>query len=130
MRERPGPKVGHALDNPRRLRDNEFMTQTPQKASPIEKTVLEKLRSLPQDPAGERIVLWRIFRTTTDAVSFSDSVLLSEGQQLVGGRAADDIGALYWVGIQVDNLAHWGNSKAIQMTDAGDGQNPEPHSTL
>ncbi|MHB1942585.1 MAG: hypothetical protein ACYDDA_12510 [Acidiferrobacteraceae bacterium] len=106
------------------------MNQAPRKASQIRETVLQKPRSLPQDPAGERIVLWRIFRTTADAMTFSDSVLLSEGQHVIGGAAADDIGVLYWVGIQVDNLARWGNSKAIQMTDAGDGQNPEPHSTL
>lgn len=112
------------------VRDNGAMNRNPRTAGPIEQAALEQLRPLPKDPAHERIVLWRIFRTTEDAIKFSSSVLLGEGQQLVGGQSADDIGTLYWVGVQVDDLARWGNRRAIQMTDASDGQNPDPQNTL
>ncbi|MHB1951833.1 MAG: hypothetical protein ACYCQK_10205 [Acidiferrobacteraceae bacterium] len=106
------------------------MSQEPRRAGPIDAAALEQLRPLPNDPAKEHIVLWRIFRAVPDAIRFSTTILLCEGQRLVGGRATDDIGTLYWVGVHVDDMARWGNVRAIQMTDAGDGQNPEPHTRL
>lgn len=86
--------------------------------------VLQAERALPQDPTAERIVLWRIFRAREEAMTFSRAVLLGEGQQLVGGVSADSVGPVFWLGVQVDDLARWGNSKAIQMTDGFDAEVP------
>lgn len=82
-------------------------------------------RPLPRDPVRERIVVWRSFRAPEEAVEYSTHILLSKGQDLVGGCTRDDIGPIYWVGVQVEDLSRWGNTRAIQMTDGVDGQNPD-----
>ena len=86
--------------------------------------VLKNERALPEDPVQEKIVLWRMFRSTEDAVKFSGSVMLGDGQELVGGIAHDSVGPLYWVGVHVEDISHWGNTKAIQLSDDFDATAP------
>lgn len=85
---------------------------------------LEQARPVPQDGLRERIVIWRIFRSQEEAQAYSGHILLGDGQHIVGGRSEDDVGPLFWVGVQVDDVARWGNTRAIQMSDTYDGQNP------
>lgn len=87
--------------------------------------VLKNERALPDDPVQEKIVLWRTFRNTDEAVKFSGSVMLGDGQQLVGGIAHDSVGPLYWLGVHVENVSQWGNTKAIQLSDDFDATAPE-----
>lgn len=82
-------------------------------------------RPLPQDPVQERIVLWRSFRTEQEARDYAQHVMLGAGQHLVGGTCEDSVGAMYWIGVQVDDIAKWGNTKAIQLSDPFDGENPD-----
>lgn len=86
--------------------------------------LLSASRALPQDPVKEHIVMWKIFRTLDQAASYSQFILLGEGQQVVGGKTRDSVGELYWIGVHVDDLAKWGNTKAIQLTDGFDGEDP------
>jgi len=104
-------------------------TKAPEPAR-ISEEVLRKPRPLPQDPVRERVVVWRSFRSMDEAIGYSTNILLSKSQNLVGGCCSDDIGAIYWVGVQVDDVSRWGNTKAIQMTDGVDGQNPDPPAKL
>lgn len=89
-----------------------------------ETTFLWEPRALPEDGLRERIVIWRVFRSREEAHAYSGHILLGEGQHIVGGTTEDDVGPVFWVGVQVDDVARWGNSRAIQMSDSFDGQNP------
>ncbi len=88
-------------------------------------TMLRQQRALPQHPVEEQIVFWRTFRSPDKAVVFSHAIQLGEGQELVGGRTRDSIGELYWIGVHVDDLAKWGNTKAIQLSDPFDADDPD-----
>lgn len=81
-------------------------------------------RDLPENPAKEGVVSWHVFRQLDEALDFARHHLLDEGERVVGGRAKDSVGTLYWVGLHVDDLEHWGNRKAIHLTDGVDPQNP------
>ena len=74
---------------------------------------LEKERSLPGGHGHDRIVQWHVFRARDKAERFAQHVELSSGQELVGGWTRDSVGMLYWVGVQVDDLEHWGNAGAV-----------------
>lgn len=91
----------------------------------IDPDVLRQSRALPDDPIAQRIVLWRTFRSLEAALEYSRHILLGHGQHVVGGATYDDLGVLYWLGVQVDDLSKWGNTKAIQLTDHFDGANPD-----
>lgn len=87
--------------------------------------LLGRPRPLPRDPVGEQVVLWRTFRAVADAVRFSHDIMLGDGQHIIGGVTEDSLGRLYWIGVHVDDLAKWGNTRAIQMNDAFDPESPE-----
>jgi hypothetical protein len=82
-------------------------------------------RPLPQNPVDEQVVFWRTFRSPDKAVAFSHAIQLGKGQDIVGGRTRDSIGELYWIGVHVEDLAKWGNTKAIQLSDPFDADDPE-----
>lgn len=87
--------------------------------------LLNQPRSLPQDPVRERVVMWKGFRTLDAAATYSTAVMLGQGQEIVAGKTSDSIGDLYWIGVRVDDLAKWGNTKAIQLTDGFDAEDPD-----
>ncbi len=89
------------------------------------KEMLQQQRPLPHDPVKEQIVFWRTFRSADKAAAFSPAIQLGEGQALVGGRTRDSIGELYWLGVHVHDLAKWGNTKAIQLSDPFDADDPD-----
>lgn len=88
-------------------------------------SLLRNERPLPSDPLAERVVLWRTFRDPREALEFSHGVMLGKGQDLVGGVTEDNLGPLYWLGVRVDDIAKWGNSKAVQLTDGFDSAVPD-----
>lgn len=88
------------------------------------KHLLNNRADLPKDPANERIVLWKTFRSIDEAIGYSRAILLEDDQTLVGGASSDSAGPLFWVGVKVDDLEAWGNSQAIQLTDPFDANDP------
>lgn len=88
-------------------------------------TMVEHPRELPQNPVEEHVVFWRTFRSADQAVAFSHAIQLGEGQELVGGCTRDSVGELFWIGVHVDDLAKWGNTKAIQLSDPFDADDPD-----
>lgn len=61
-------------------------------------------RPVPNDPAQARLATWSVFREPDKALTYARYVLLNDGDELVGGRTHDSLGALYWVGVQVRQL--------------------------
>ena len=74
---------------------------------------LNEYRSLPARDPGNKVVSWHVFRTVSEAEEYADSILLSDGQHIVGGMDSDSIGKLWWVGVEVDDIARWGNPAAV-----------------
>lgn len=89
------------------------------------KSLLDQEHILPHDPREARIVLWKTFRDPEEALAFSRNILLEKGQTLLGGHCQDSLGTLYWVGVQVENLAAWGHPMAIQLSDPFDATDPK-----
>lgn len=86
---------------------------------------LERERPLPNaDPQKSHVVYWHVFRNRDEVAAFSRRILLEEGERLVGGHTADSIGALWWVGVQVEDLEAWGNRRAVHKIDAFDPESP------
>ncbi len=80
---------------------------------------LQQERSLPgRRPEVDRIVYWHVFRRPEDALAFAEHVLLEEDECLVGGYTRDSIGPVWWVGVQVADLAAWGNRGAVHKIGA------------
>ncbi|HDP90121.1 MAG TPA: hypothetical protein ENN42_09255 [Thioalkalivibrio sp.] len=69
--------------------------------------------SLPEGHGHDRVVQWHVFRSQDQARHFMDNIRLGEGQNIVGGRTRDSLGAIWWVGVQVDDLEKWGNGQAV-----------------
>jgi len=67
----------------------------------LEYALDEGERPVPDDPAKARLATWSVFREPEKALTYARYVLLDEGDELVGGRTHDSLGALYWVGVQV-----------------------------
>jgi len=86
--------------------------------------ILATSRPLPQDPKAEHVVLWRAFRNEDQAVEYSRHILLGSGQRVIGGCNRDDVGWYCWLGVEVDDLEKWGNSRAIQLCDPFDPEDP------
>lgn len=74
---------------------------------------LNEEREVPSGQSQSRIVAWSIFRSKEDASRFLEHVHLATGQQLVGGHSQDSVARYWWVGVQVNDLEHWGHSAAI-----------------
>jgi hypothetical protein len=80
--------------------------------------ILSRERGLPEGHGEDRIVQWHVFRSREQAEAFLPQVRLAEGQRLIGGRARDSIGVLWWVGVQVDDLEKWGDRRAVNKRGA------------
>lgn len=89
------------------------------------KHLLNDNRALPADPKEERVVLWKVFRDEDTALEYSHHILLEPDQRLVGGHGTDSVGDFYWLGVEVEDLAAWGNSHAIQLNDPFEAEDPE-----
>ncbi|MES2408558.1 MAG: hypothetical protein V4528_14690 [Pseudomonadota bacterium] len=89
------------------------------------KQILNASRPLPEDPKAERVVLWKVFRNTEDALEYSHHILLEPDQTVVGGHASDSVGEFFWLGIEVADLEAWGNTQSIQLTDPFDSNDPK-----
>ncbi|BBP06004.1 hypothetical protein TPL01_22950 [Sulfuriferula plumbiphila] len=74
---------------------------------------LNEYRSLPVSDASNRVVSWHVFRTISEAEEYAESIRLGDGQRIVGGMDADSVGKLWWVGVEVDDIACWGNPAAV-----------------
>ena len=68
---------------------------------------------LPEGHGHDHVVQWHVFRSREKAEQFMTGIRLGEGQQLVGGHTRDSIGAIWWVGVQVEDVERWGNHSAI-----------------
>ncbi len=75
--------------------------------------VFEQYRQLPAHNADNKVVSWHVSRTVGEAAQFAAGIRLGDGQHLVGGRDRDSVGELWWVGVEVDDLARWGNHAAV-----------------
>lgn len=80
--------------------------------------LLDRMNPLPQGHGDDRIVQWHCFRNRSEAAGFAASIRLAEDQQIVGGQAEDSLGPLWWVGVRVDDLGHWGNRQAVNKHGA------------
>jgi len=70
-------------------------------------------RALPSAEGPGNVVQWHVFRTREAAEAFVPSVRLGEGQRLVGGMSRDSVGALWWLGVEVEDIQRWGNRMAV-----------------
>lgn len=82
-------------------------------------------RSLPSKSEHNRVVYWHVFRRRDDAVGLAGNIRLNDGERLVGGHTRDSIGPLWWIGVEVENLAAWGNRGAVHKIDRVDPENPD-----
>ena len=74
---------------------------------------LTEYRSLPVSAASNKVVSWHVFRTVSEAEEYADGVRLGSSQRIVGGMDADSVGKLWWVGVEVEDIARWGNHGAV-----------------
>ena len=74
--------------------------------------------ALPEGHGKDRVVQWHVFRSKEQAEAFLPGVRLGGGQHLVGGYTRDSVGPLWWVGVQVEDVAHWGNTHAVNKHGA------------
>lgn len=74
---------------------------------------LDQPRPIPEKSPTNRVVQWHVFRDRKSACDFANGIILGDGQRIVGGSDTDSVGNLYWVGVEVDDLARWGNAGAI-----------------
>jgi hypothetical protein len=86
--------------------------------------ILHQARPLPENPQQERVVLWKVFRTEGEALEYAKHIMLGADQTIVGGHGTDSVGEFYWLGVQVADLAAWGNTQAIQLNDPLDSTDP------
>ena len=89
------------------------------------KQTLTQNRALPENPEKERVVLWKVFRDEDSAVEYSHHILLEADQSLVGGHGVDSVGKFYWLGVEVADLGAWGHTRAIQLSDPFDSDDPK-----
>ena len=79
---------------------------------------LDQKRRLPRrSDADSAVVCWRVFRKKTLALEFARHVQLVPSQRLIGGHLIDSIGSLWWVGVEVDSIAAWGNRDAVHKAE-------------
>ncbi|RMD67748.1 MAG: hypothetical protein D6819_10905 [Gammaproteobacteria bacterium] len=75
---------------------------------------------LPRDPASQGIVYWHVFRRPQDALAFARHILLEPGEALTGGRSADRLGPLWWVGVEVEDWTLWEGRQPVHRVDVVD----------
>ncbi len=76
-------------------------------------TMFNQYCSLAATKAGAKLVSWHITRSIAEAENYSEHIMPGEGQRIVGGKDVDSVGDMWWVGVAVDDLAHWGNNAAV-----------------
>ncbi len=76
-------------------------------------SILNEYRTLPVSNASNKVVSWHVFRTLSEAGEYAESIRLGDGQHIVGGMDADSVGKLWWVGVEVEDIARWGNPAAV-----------------
>ena len=74
---------------------------------------ISEQRVLPTQTSGDTVVHWHIFRSLDEAEDYAEHIQLGERQRIVGGTDSDSIGVLWWVGVEVDDVARWGNQGAV-----------------
>lgn len=74
---------------------------------------LETYRHLPDHNDDSGVVQWHVFRDATEADDYAASIILGEGQRIVGGVDSDSVGKLWWVGVEVEDIGRWGNRAAV-----------------
>ncbi len=89
------------------------------------KQLLTQQRPLPEAPEKERVVLWKVFRSEAEALDYAHHIQLESDQKIVGGNGTDSVGDFFWLGVEVADLAAWGNSQAIQLSDPFDSDDPK-----
>ncbi|MGA7799660.1 MAG: hypothetical protein WCC36_02525 [Gammaproteobacteria bacterium] len=102
------------------------MTQFPSKEilEELDKA-LDKEQPLPnQDPVGQHIVNWHVFRRRESALKFAGNIMLEPGAMLVGGNTSDSVGKLWWVGVRVEDMEKWGQRSAMHINARMDPHNP------
>ena len=80
--------------------------------------LLERTQGLPEGHGKDGIVQWHCFRHREEAAAFIPSIRLGRDQQLVGGHTEDSLGPLWWVGVQIEDIAQWGNLQAVNKHGA------------
>lgn len=75
--------------------------------------ILEQQRRLPSSHGSHNVVQWHVFRSAGEAGDYARHIELGAGQRIVGGCDRDSVGPLWWVGVEVDDLARWGNRAAV-----------------
>jgi hypothetical protein len=85
-----------------------------------EQQLFERKAGLPSGDGRDGVVQWHVFRHLEQARQFLPSIRLAEGQSLVGGCTEDSVGALWWLGVRVDDVEHWGNRQALNKHAASD----------
>ena len=79
---------------------------------------LDETRALPRrSDTRSSAVCWRVFRKRVDALEHARHVQLAPSQRLIGGTLTDSIGSLWWVGVEVDSVAEWGNRAAVHKSE-------------
>jgi hypothetical protein len=102
------------------LNKGDFIMQTANQSAQVSQ-ILSQSRSLPEDPKKERVVMWKVFRDQAAALDYSQHILLEPDQRIVGGHSTDSVGDFFWLGVEVADVAAWGNTHAIQLVDPFDG---------
>ncbi len=74
---------------------------------------LSQMSRMPTRDSDNHVVSWHVFRSLSDAENYAENIILSGDQHVVGGIDFDSVGSLWWVGVAVDNVAHWGNVSAV-----------------
>jgi hypothetical protein len=74
---------------------------------------LSQLNRMPTHGSNNHVVSWHVFRLLSEAEDYAGNVMLADEQHVVGGMDFDSVGSLWWVGVAVDNMAHWGHAGAI-----------------
>ena len=74
---------------------------------------ISEQRVLPTQTSEDTVVHWHIFRSLDEAEDYAEHIQLGEGQRIVGGTDSDSIGVLWWGGVEVDDVARWGNQGAV-----------------
>ena len=74
---------------------------------------LSQMNKIPTHSGANHVVSWHVFRRLSEAEDYAKNIILVGDQQRVGGIDFDSVGSFWWVGVAVENMAHWGNVNAV-----------------
>lgn len=86
----------------------------------MNKEIFDRSVALPKQGEWHSVVYWHAFRQRQQAQHFVEGVRLDRQQKLTGGHTQDDIGELWWVGVEVHDPEKWGNRLAVNKHAASD----------